>query len=253
MQAYLEDESNVTYVDSIVEFNKTILAPLDEPGVITVSLKDSQMYLMLITDNDHPAFDLLIELAEDKKCTWADLFKEDKKQTGTYTLALMSLTVDILYLNGILMGFTYTHECYDPKGVSATINLLTTHCETQPSDAAKQEYYYLSREGRMHFGAFILTVFEALMILQGKKSIYLFSEEDDDTYKFYFALGYTNRPKFGEYFFQKDLESTVDLSRWEHVLVDRQLKMRDATKSALVLTQGNIAAAALLVYYYPVV
>ena len=285
MQAYLEDERNVTYVDSIVEFNETVLAPLDKPGVITVSLKGSQMYLMLITNvlASNKEFQLLVEQAEAQKCAFNSDLREllqislepeslyadypnvqpmyaawRRSLENSYALVLMSLTEDKLSLDGYLVGEitlnkkeSISSNC--PEGKCAEIVLLATKCESVLDVSKREKYYYVSDEGRLHFGAFIVTIFESLMLSRQIKAIYLESARNPDTMRFYNSLGYTRYMYSEPYLLKKDLSSESNLERWEHVLVERQQKMQDVIGNALMLTRGNIAAAALLVYHYPVV
>lgn len=267
MQAYLEDESNVTYVDTINEFNETILAPLESPGIITVSLKGSKMYFILLTDKTSPIWFLLAELAYENKCKYGLLFKPVADE-NLYLLALVSIDnrarnsstevaaendKDFLTLNGILMGSTNKTD-FDKRGTMAEIVLFTTQCENAPNDDEKERYYYVSEDsGRTHFGAFLITMFEALVKLQNKEKVYLYSALDENTFAFYTNMGYDRIGTKSHPKFEKVLPSQVELSRWEHVLVDRQRKMQDIIGTALMLTRGNIAAAALLVYHYPVV
>ena len=132
----------------------------------------------------------------------------------------------------------------------AEILLLETF---RPPENEKDNYFTSEGSKKNYFGTLLVTMFEKLVYNVLKKTIILLSLPK--AYDFYRKLGYRSVDEESFHFYDmfiKDLSNGIPNAgdpEWHKVFSERRQKLTNKVARALLLTRGNVAAAAQLVFY----
>jgi hypothetical protein len=160
-----------------------------------------------------------------------------------HLLALVSVQNGVFLLNGFLLG-TFDHKDINPAHGLANFDGLQESAKIAFLSAQKPPPFYskefFSVKEVYYFGTMLVRIFEYMALEQDKKHLLL--ESLPNVGGFYEKLGFR---KFGYgLIFVKEPAVPLDSPQWHNVMKERK-KMAQA----LLLSQGNLVAAAQLVWY----
>ena len=176
-------------------------------------------------------------------------------QDDPHLLALVSVNNNSLLLNGFLLGtfsskdFDYTKQVIKAQQMDlyAEISYLST---AKPPEEFSENYF--SNNETYYFGTMLVKIFES-MALKAKKK-FLILDSVTTALNFYIKLGFQDTnydsPDDDVHILRKEasvpLDSNAEAPNWHQVLEARREKMM---ADAIVLSRGNLVAAAQLVWH----
>ena len=268
--------NDVTYVEYMEAFNYEIQSiAWKAPRLFKLSLRGSDMYLVVLLNprEGDDALKIFKYLLKKSKNSYKE-FPYDMyitKYEPTHLLFLVSQNKSRDHteyeMNGYLLG-TADHEKFT-ENINAYFEARKINAKEKAKyaevifintvEAEKSElYYYLEKKiaydftkKNYYFGIMLMKIFEMMMQVLDKKFIILESAD--------YAVGfYRNKLGYVDYYYYTGfhtLEKTIpaydrnENPEWHKVFSERKQKITDKTANALLLTRGNVTAAAQLLFY----
>ena len=244
------------------EYQENVFDFMNEVSLefFVLSLRGSNMFLIHFdkraTKEKSDYFEKIVNfiaIGEQFGLTFTSVESYMERKNDPHLLVLISLQKEVVLLNGFLLG-TFSEKDMQPYEIKRYEDLnfpseeiatiITLNAVKPPVNFSE---YFFSNRGVYYFGTMLVRIFES-MAFKAKKSI-LALEALRGAMKFYEKLGFIKileQSDRSAVFYYKETAVPLDSEApsWHRVL-----EKRKEMEKALVLSQGNVMAAAQLVWY----